>query len=178
MTVRGGGRGAKPRPSFTNLTQRLFETDSADPHLRVMLRECSACGAQNRMPAKRLSDTGRCGSCKATLPPLASPIEASANVFREVIQNAQVPVLVDFGAEWRGPCRMAAPEVEALAKEMAGRLIVLKVDTEREQGIAAEFRVQSIPNFKVFRNEQVVLERSGTAPRSELRRWIESQSGN
>jgi thioredoxin-like negative regulator of GroEL len=68
---------------------------------------------------------------------------------------------------------MAAPEVEALAKEMAGRLIVLKVDTEREQQLAAEFRIQSIPNFAVFRNGQVILQRSGAAPRSELRRWIE-----
>ena len=141
-----------------------------------MLRRCSACGATNRVPAKHLTDTGRCGSCKAPLAPLSSPIEASAEVFREVIHNARVPVLVDFWADWCGPCKMAAPEVEALAKEMAGRLIVLKVDTEREPQIAGEFRVQSIPNFLVFVNGQAVLQRSGAAPRSELRRWVESQS--
>jgi thioredoxin-like negative regulator of GroEL len=73
---------------------------------------------------------------------------------------------------------MAAPEVEALAKEMAGQLIVLKVDTEREPEIAAEFRIQSIPNFIVFRNGQPILQRSGAAPRAELRRWIENQTGN
>ena len=140
-----------------------------------MLRRCSACGATNRVPAKHLTDTGRCGSCKAPLSLLSSPIEASAEVFREVIQNARVPVLVDFWADWCGPCKVAAPEVEALAKEMAGRLIVLKVDTEREPQIAGEFRVQSIPNFIVFVNGQAVLQRSGAAPRSELRRWIESQ---
>ncbi len=55
---------------------------------------------------------------------------------------------------------------------------MLKLDTEREQGIAAEFRIQSIPNFIVFRNGQAILQRSGAAPRSELRRWVESQTGN
>ena len=141
-----------------------------------MLRICSNCGATNRVPAKHLTDTGRCGSCKAALPPLSNPVEATAEVFREVVREARVPVLVDFWADWCGPCKMAAPEVEAVAKEMAGRLVVLKVDTEREQNIAAEFRIQSIPHFVVFRNGEVVLRRSGAAPRSELRRWIESAS--
>ncbi len=152
----------------------MFETGAADRHLkRCMLRTCPACGAANRVPAKRLTDTGRCGSCKATLPPFSSPIEVTADMFRDVVQNAQAPVLVDFWAAWCGPCRMVAPEVEALAKEMAGRLIVLKVDTEREQGIAAEYRIQSIPHFVVFRNGQAVSQRSGAMPRSELRRWVE-----
>jgi thioredoxin 2 len=86
----------------------------------------------NRVPAEHLADTGRCGTCRATLPPLSGPIEATGEIFHKVVQNARVPVLVDFWADWCGPCKMAAPEVEALAKEMAGWLIVLKVDTERE----------------------------------------------
>jgi thioredoxin-like negative regulator of GroEL len=68
-----------------------------------------------------------------------------------------------------------ACEAEAVTKEMAGRLIVLKVDTEREQRVAAEFRIQSIPYFIVFRNGRQVSQRSGAAPRAELRRWVENQ---
>lgn len=141
-----------------------------------MLRPCSQCGATNRIPARHLSDTGRCGSCKAALPPVSNPIEATADTFAEVVQNARVPVFVDFWAAWCGPCKMVAPEVAALAQEMAGKLIVMKVNTEREQQLAAQFRIQSIPSFIVFRNGQPVLQRAGAVPRAEMRRWIEGEA--
>ena len=138
-----------------------------------MLRTCSACGTKNRVPAKNLSDTGRCGSCKAALPPLATPLEGDSAAFDEIAREATVPILADFWAAWCGPCRTAAPEVEALARDMAGRAVILKVDTEQNPDLASRYRVQSIPNFLVLREGRTVMQRAGVAPRSEMRRWIE-----
>ena len=118
--------------------------------LRSMIRRCPSCNTPNRVPPRFLASTGRCGSCKATLPSLSEPLEAGEEIFDQIIAEARVPVLVDFWAAWCGPCKMAAPEVAALARELAGKVIVLKVDTERNPGLAARYRIQSIPNFIVF----------------------------
>jgi thioredoxin 2 len=129
-------------------------------------------GSGFRVPAKHLSDTGRCGSCKATLPPVSEPIEVGATEFAEIAREAKVPVLVDFWAEWCNPCRMAAPAVHELAREMAGRGLVLKVNTEECPTVAAQFGVQAIPYFVLLRGGMIIAERTGVVPRAEMRRWF------
>ena len=138
-----------------------------------VLHACAACGTKNRVPARHLSDTGRCGSCQAALPPHDAPLDVDAATFDEIVAQAQVPVLVDFWAAWCGPCRSAAPEVKQLAHEMAGRALVLKVDTEAQPTLAARYRIQSIPNFIVFRKGQPTFQQAGLAPRSTMRTWLE-----
>jgi thioredoxin 2 len=139
-----------------------------------IIRNCPSCGKPNRIPARHISDTGRCGSCKAALPPLAEPLDVDEQSFPQIVAEANVPILTDFWAAWCGPCRMAAPEVKELAREMAGKALVLKVDTESNPNVAAKFGVQSIPNFVVLRNGRVVFQQAGVAPRAEMRRWLET----
>lgn len=141
-----------------------------------MIRTCTHCGTQNRIPARHLASQGRCGQCKMVLPPQSAPLDVDQTEFDEIVRDAAVPIFVDFWASWCGPCRMAAPEVAKLAQSLAGKIVVLKVNTEQEQQLSARYNIRSIPNFAVFLNGQMQWQQAGMINQQQmehiLSRWV------
>jgi|SRR5215469_5555412 len=135
---------------------------------------CKHCEQKNRIPAKHLADTGRCGSCKNALPPANKPLHPDPALFDEIVAQSDVPVLVDFWADWCGPCKIAEPEVERTAANLAGRALVLKVDTEQYPQLAARYNVRGIPNFVVFRNGKLVKQQAGVVGHDVMESWLNS----
>jgi thioredoxin 2 len=137
-----------------------------------VIRSCRACGQKNRITAAHLVDTGRCGACKSPLPPLDEPLQVDPPLFDEIVQSSRVPILVDFWADWCGPCRAAAPEVAHTAKDMAGQAVVLKVDTDKNPQLAARYAVRGIPNFAVFSGGKLVRQQAGVVGHEVMESWL------
>ena len=137
-----------------------------------MIRTCSQCKTKNRIPSAYLAATGKCGNCKQPLPAQSTPIEVDAATFDDIVAKAKVPVLVDFWAEWCGPCKMTAPEFANAAQALAGKAVLLKVNTEQQQSLAARFAVRSIPNFKLFKGGEVKWDQAGALNAGQIQQLV------
>ena len=92
--------------------------------------------------------------------------------FNEEVRKSDTPVLVDFWAEWCGPCRMVAPILEELSKEFAGRLKVVKLNVDANPRVAAAYNIRGIPSLLLFKNGQVAGQKIGALPKYQLKAWL------
>jgi thioredoxin 2 len=134
------------------------------------LVRCGHCGQVNRVPAAA-SGTPRCGKCHEPLPWIADADDAT---FGAVAEGARIPVIVDLWAPWCGPCRMVSPALEQLARDLAGRVKLVKVNVDTSPQISQRFAAQAIPTLLVMRRGQVIARQTGAAPLAALRTWVDN----
>jgi thioredoxin 2 len=132
---------------------------------------CPSCGGRNRVRAAA-SGTPHCGVCGKPLPWL---VEAGEPTFHDVVEASPLPVLVDFWAPWCGPCRMVEPVLQQLSRELAGRLKVVRVDTDQAPALSQRFTIRGIPTLMLFDHGQVRDRLTGAAGAPALRSWLESR---
>jgi thioredoxin 2 len=134
------------------------------------LIRCGHCGQMNRVPAAA-AGTPRCGKCHQPLPWIA---DADDTTFGDVAEGAKIPVIVDLWAPWCGPCRMVSPALEQLARDLAGRVKLVKVNVDVSPQVSQRFGAQAIPTLLVLRDGRVTARQTGAASMAALRAWVDN----
>lgn len=142
------------------------ETKEAGTARKATVR-CALCGTLNRVDLARVDQHPICGSCKKPIL-LDRPMALTDADFDRVVNEAEVPVVVDFYADWCGPCKMMAPIFDEFAREHRGQALVAKMDTDRDPVASQRLNVRGIPTLIVFDQGKEVARQVGAVPKARL----------
>ena len=138
---------------------------------RTITVRCQFCEAWNRIEAEKVGDGPKCGKCAKPIL-LERPITLTEDTFSRTVNESDVPVFVDFYADWCGPCRMMAPAVDALAAQAQGKALIAKLNTDHSSRTAGGFNIRGIPTSIVFQNGKEVARQSGALPLEGLKQLL------
>lgn len=133
---------------------------------------CPTCGAFNRVREPRPPGEPTCGRCHRALDLSGKPQEVDGDGLRRAVEASPVPVLVDVWAPWCAPCRTSGPVVDTLGRAHAGRLLVLKLNSDENPHAASALDVRGIPTFVLYSGGREVGRLSGAMPLAEMERWL------
>ncbi len=150
-------------------------TATTDSGASATLR-CQFCSTWNRIDVSRAQDRPKCGNCSKPML-LDRPLMLDDDSFARTVAESAVPVLVDFYADWCGPCKMMAPAVDQLAANYAGRAIIAKVNTDHSQIATQPFGIRGIPTTIVFSGGKEAARQSGAMPYQMLASMVDGVLG-
>lgn len=156
------------------MTAIFFIMNATQLDDRGVINACPKCGQRNRVSFSELGHLSRCGNCKTDLPFQTTPIELDEEVvFEALVEQAGIPVLVDFWADWCGPCKMMAPEINRVASRNAGKWVVAKVNTEGLPALAQRLNIHALPTLALFVGGREVARAEGARPATEIQKFVE-----
>jgi len=132
---------------------------------------CQFCSTWNRIDASKVAAGPKCGKCAEPIL-LERPLALTDDTFARTLAETDVPVFVDFYADWCAPCRMMAPAVDALAAHVEGRALIAKLNTDDSARTASGFNIRGIPTVIIFQNGKEVARQSGAMPLEGLKQLL------
>lgn len=143
----------------------MVQPHSMPPNVATVA--CQFCSTLNRVALDRLAQGPKCGSCGRPIL-LDRPLHVADETFQQVLDGTDIPVLVDFYADWCGPCKVMAPVVDELARDRMGEVLVLKLDTDRSPVIPKSLGIRGIPTVILFQQGREIARQTGAVPRPQL----------